>query len=188
MDLREMYRGERRYAFATAIALAIAIFTIGSPVVEAAVSRVRLDGGTANVRIRSSAGDPIQSKPTRGFGILAGTGSTGAVAIRNYAGGGGILGAGDCTASTEPAQGPLANTVSISGADIITGVLVTGTGTVRLTSGVVGQGQIPIANFTVNADEPNEFVGFDNGLTATSEMRFTGIDGTACNFVVFGQG
>jgi hypothetical protein len=98
----------------------------------------------------------------------------------------GLLGAGDCTASREPAQGPLKNSVTLSQGAIVTGLIITGTGTVRVTSEALQN--IPLANFTVNAQNPNEFVGLGNGLTVTSPLTFTGIDGTACNFVVLGQG
>lgn len=179
---------DKRHTFFAAIGIALTVFIVGAPVVEAAISRVKLAGGTANAKIKASNGSAIESESIGPMGLLQAEGSDGAIAVRNYAGGGGILGAGDCTASTEPAQGPLKNTVNISGGDIVTGVIVTGTGTVRVTSAALGNHQLPLANFTVNAENPNEFVGLGTGLTLTSQLRFTGIDGTACNFVVLGQG
>lgn len=175
-----------RNTLLAAIGLAVAAFAIGAPVVEAAIARVKLAGGTATAKIKDANGTAIEAEPVDAMGFMQAEGSGGAVAVRNFAGGGGILGVGDCTASTEPAQGPLPNTVTLPGGDILTGIVITGTGTVRVTS--QGLGPIPLANFTVNAESPNEFIGFGNGVTITSPMTFTGIDGTACNFMLVGQG
>jgi hypothetical protein len=168
--------------------LGVTVFIVAPPVVQAAISRVKLAGGTATAKVKDSNGGEVESEAIGPMGLLQAEGSDGALAVRNYAGGGGLLGAGDCTASTEPAQGPLKNTVNISGGDIVTGIIITGTGTVRVTSAALGNHQLPLANFTVNAENPNEFIGLGTGLTLTSELRFTGVDGTACNFVVLGQG
>ncbi len=188
MNLLEVSGREKRQTFLSAIAIALAIFVVGAPVVEAAVSRVKLAGGTATAKIKDSTGNAIESEAIGNMGLTQAAGSDGAIAVRNFAGGGGLLGAGDCTASTEPAQGPLPNTVTLSGGHVVTGIIITGTGTVRITTQAVGQGQVPLANFTVNAENPNEFVGLGNGLSVTTPLTFTGIDGTACNFVIVGQG
>ena len=186
MDLLEVTGREKRQTFLSAIAIALAVFVIGAPVVEAAISRVKLAGGTATAKIKDSGGGTIESEAIADMGLTGAEATTGAIAVRNFAGGGGLLGAGDCTASTDPAQGPLSNTVDLSGGHVITGIIITGTGTVRITTDALGP--IPLANFTVNAEHPNEFVGLGNGLTVTTPLHFTGIDGTACNFVILGQG
>jgi hypothetical protein len=188
MHLQDVPRRDKRQTFLTAVAVALLAFIIGAPVVEAQVNRVKLAGGTATAKIKDSTGGAIESEPIDVMGLTQAEGSSGAIAVRNFAGGGGLLGAGDCTASTEPAQGPLKNTVTLSGGHIVTGIIITGTGTVRITTQAVGQGQVPLANFTVNAENPNEFVGLGNGLSVTTPLTFTGIDGTACNFVIIGQG
>ncbi|MDQ4125318.1 MAG: hypothetical protein M3134_06945 [Actinomycetota bacterium] len=185
-NLIEVSAREKRQTFLSAIAIALAVFVLGAPVVEAAVSRVKLSGGTATAKVKDSNGSSIESEEIADMGLTDAPGSTGAVAVRNFAGGGGLLGAGDCTASTEPAQGPLPNTVTLGGGNIVTGIIITGTGTVRVTTDALGP--IPLANFAVNAENPNEFVGLGNGLTTTTPLHFTGIDGTACNFVIIGQG
>ncbi len=168
------------------VAIALAAFVVGAPVVEAAVSRVKLAGGTATSKIKDSGGGTIESEAVGPMGFLQAEGSDGAVAVRSFAGGGGLLGAGDCTASTDPAQGPLQNVVTLSNGAVVTAIVITGTGTVRVTTEALGP--IPLANFTVNAENPNEVVGLGNGLTLTSQTQFTGIDGTACNFMILGQG
>jgi hypothetical protein len=188
MYLQETSGREKRQTLLSAIAIAMAVFVIGAPVVEAAISRVKLAGGTATAKVKDSGGGTIESEAIPAMGLTDAPGTTGAVAVRNFAGGGGFLGAGDCTASTDPAQGPLPNTVTLGGGNIVTGIIITGTGTVRITTQAVGQGQVPLANFVVNAQHPNEFVGLGNGLSVTTPLTFTGIDGSACNFVILGQG
>jgi hypothetical protein len=186
MDLLDVSRRDKGQTFLSAIAVALAVFVAGAPVVEAAISRVKLAGGAATSKIKDSSGDPVESEPVADMGLTLAEGSAGAIAVRNFAGGGGLLGMGDCTASTQPAQGPLPNTVTLSGGHIVTAILITGTGTVRMTSDALQQ--IPLANFTVNASNPNEVVDLGNGLSVTTPLTFTGIDGTACNFVLLGQG
>ncbi len=180
-------RAERRQTFVTAVAIALVAFVAGPPMVEAAISRVKLAGGTASAKVRSSDGARIESELVGPMGFLQAEGSDGAVAVRTFAGGGGVLGAGDCTASREPAQGPLKNTVTLSNGSVVTGIIITGTGTVRLTVAALNP-NIPLANFTVNAQNPTEYLGFGNGFTTPSGVTFTGIDGTSCNFIVLGQG
>lgn len=184
----EVSRRDKRQTFFSAIGIALIVFIVGAPVVEAAVSRVKLAGGTATAKIKDSDGTEVESEAIGPMGLLQAEGSDGAIAVRNYAGGGGLLGAGDCTASTEPAQGPLKNVVELSGGDIVTGLIVTGTGTIRVTSLALGNHNLPLSNFTVNTDNPNLAITFGTGLTLTSQLRFTGIDGSACNFIVLGQG
>jgi hypothetical protein len=177
-------RRDRQLFFSTA-ALAVAVFISGAPVVEAAIDKVELAGGQATAKIKSTDGGAIESKPVGRLGIFEGQGSPGALDVRNFPGGVGILGAGDCTASTEPAQGPLPNFVDITAGNVITDVIVTGTGTVRVTAAETGP--VPLANFTVNADAPNAVVPFTSGLKASkTTITFTGVDGTACNFLILG--
>ncbi|MDQ3956457.1 MAG: hypothetical protein M3285_13010 [Actinomycetota bacterium] len=187
--MRDLGMNERRdgQLFCSVVALAVAVFISGAPVVEAAVSKVRLAGGQATAKIKSTDGGVIESKPVGRLGVFEGKGSPGAVDVRDFPGGVGILGAGDCTASTEPAQGPLANVVAISPGNVISDLIVTGTGTIRVTSAAIGGGAIPLANFVVNAESPNAVVPFANGLKASkTTITFTGIDGTACNFLILG--
>ena len=181
MKSHDPFEPDRRYTSSmVAISLILTgVVLLATPVVQAAISAVR---------IRSSQGDPIESSPVRRMGLLDAKGSSGAVSVRTYSGGGGILGAGDCTASTEPAQGPLANVVEIGNGNVVTGLIITGTGTIRVTSQELGSNAVPLANFVVNSSNPNESIDLGNGLTASSQLRFTGIDGTACNFMVIGQG
>lgn len=186
MNLQDATRRERNQTLWAAVALAFVVFFGAAPVVEAAISRVKLAGGTATSKMKDSTGGTIESAPINDMGLTDAPGSDGAIAVRNFAGGSGLLGVGDCTASTEPAQGPLPNTVDLPGGNVVTAIIITGTGTVRITSDALGP--IPLANFTVNAQNPNQSISFPTGFSVTTPLHFTGIDGTACNFMILGQG
>jgi hypothetical protein len=183
MQLFDTTKQDKRKTFLTALAVAAGVFLISAPVVSAATQTVKVKGP---VNVRDTDGSTIESEAIGPMGLFQAAGSDGALAVRDYPGGGGVLGVGDCTASTAPAQGPLPNVVTVGGGHIITALLVTGTGTVRQTSAAVGQGQVPLLNVTVNADEPNAVLSLGSGLTTTQDLTFTGLDGTACNFVVLG--
>ena len=175
-------RNVRKTAW-TVVAVLGAVIVLSAPIVQAATQKVKV---TNPVKIQDSDGTTIESEAIGEMGLLKAPGSDGALAVRTYPGGGGLLGAGDCTASTDPAQGPLSNVVTVPGGSIVTGVLVTGIGTVRITAQAVGNGAVPLANVTVNNQHPNEVLALGSGLSATQPVTFTGIDGTACNFLVFG--
>lgn len=177
MEFGPVSRADKRQVFGLAVILAVGAFILGPPVVEAAVQ---------TVKIKASNGNAIEAKPIPDMGLLDAPGSRGALAVRTFAGGGGLLGAGDCTASTEPAQGPLSNRVTLSGGHVVSSVVVTGTGTVRITTDALGP--VPLLNVVVNAEHPNEELDFGSGLSVTAPLHFTGIDGTACNFMVLGTG
>lgn len=187
MDLYASTRSEKRRTFFAAIAISLMVMLVAAPVVQAAAQAVKVKN-KPQVKIKDSNGDVIESEPIADMGLLAAEGSDGAIAVRNYAGGGGFQGAADCTATQ--ADG-LANSVEVSNA-IVTGLIITGTDAkVTVTSAAIGGGALPLANFRVNANHPNEFVGLGNGLTATAPLTFTctaegGGDGNG-NVVVLGQ-
>lgn len=168
----------------TVVAVLGAVIVLSAPIVQAATQKVNV---VKPVKVTDSDGTTIESEAIGAMGLFQAPGSDGALATRNYPGGGGVLGAGDCTQSTDPQAGPLPNTVTVPGGGaIITGVLVTGTGTVRITAAAIGGGQVPLANLVVNQQNPNEVLALGTGLTTTQPVTFTGIDGTACNFIIFG--
>ena len=181
--LLETTKQDKRKTFMTALAVAAGVFLISAPVVSAATQSVKVKGP---VNVRDTDGSTIESEVIGPMGLFQAPGSDGALATRNYPGGGGALGAGDCTAATTPQAGPLSNVVTVEGGHIVTALLVTGTGTVRTTSAAIGQGQVPLLNVTVTADEPNAVLSLGTGLSTTQPLTFTGVDGTACNFVVLG--
>ncbi len=182
----DVSRRERFNAVFAAIALAMVVVVLAPPVVKAATQKVKV---TNPVKVVALDGTEIESKAIPPMGLLQAEGSDGAVAVRNFAGGGGFLGAADCTDETETSGLP--NEVEVSNR-IVTAIIVTGTdGVVTTTSEAVGGGELPLLNFRVNASNPNLFVGLGNGLTATAPLLFTctgegGGDGEA-NLVVLGQ-
>lgn len=164
-----------------AVALATVVALLAPPIAQAAVQAVRVKGA---VKVKDSFGGNIESEAIADMGLLEAPGSDGALAVRNFAGGGGFLGAGDCSEGTDNATGNfLENEVTVSGS-IVTGIIITGDGTVTVTSAALNN--IPLLNFAVNNNNPNVFVGLGNGLTATAPLSFTG-NGTNCNFVILGQ-
>lgn len=185
MDLYAASGREKRRTFFAAIAISLMAMLVAAPVVEAAVQAVKVKNP---VKVKDSNGDVIESEPIADMGLLAAEGSDGALAVRNYAGGGGFLGAADCTTTTEDG---LPNAVEVSNV-IVTAIILTGTDAkVTVTSAAIGGGQLPLLRFRANANNPNEFVGLGNGLTATAPLTFTcaadaGGDGNG-NIVVLGQ-
>ncbi|MEA2433355.1 MAG: hypothetical protein QOG54_812 [Actinomycetota bacterium] len=181
MDLFEVSRREKRQTFIAVIAFALVAALFIPPAVQAAVTKI-----TGTVKVKDSSGSALESEAIGVQGITQVPGSSGALAVRTYAGGNGVLGLGDCTASTDPAQGPLPNVVTVEGGQIVTAILMTGTGTVTTTSDAVGGGQVPLLNFKTDASTPNLSVALGNGLGTTAPLTFTG-NGGACNFVILGQ-
>ena len=113
MEFGPVSRTDKRQVFGLAVMLAVGAFTLGSPVVQAAVQ---------TVTIRATDGHAIESKNIPPMGLTDAQGAKGALAVRTFEGGGGLLGAGDCTASTQPASGPLSNTVTLGGGHVIRGL------------------------------------------------------------------
>ena len=185
----EVSRRERFSAILGAIALATVVVLLVPPVAEAQKGGVKIKG---KVKVVDSDGDNIESEVISDMGLLSAPGSDGAIAVRNFAGGGGFLGAADCSEGTDPGAGDFQeNFVTVSNV-IVTGIIITGTdSTVTATSAAVGEGLLPLLNFQVNDSNPNEFVGLGNGLTATAPLTFTctatgGGDGNG-KLVVLGQ-
>jgi hypothetical protein len=183
LDLFEVSRRDKRRTFLSAVALAAIVAVLMPPVVQAAVEKVKIQG---TVKTADTDGSAIESEEVPDMGLLLAEGSSGAVAVRNFAGGGGLLGAGDCTASTDPGQGPLANVVEVTDS-VVTAILMTGVGKVRVTSSAIGGGLVPLLVFETSNNEPNMTFGLGNGLTVTTPLTFTGVDGTSCQFVILGQ-
>ena len=188
MDLYETSRRDKAQTFIAAIALALVVAVLAPPVVQAAVTRVR---GTVTAKIKDSGGGTIDAEAIDRLGLFVTDGPDGAIAVRNFAGGGGFIGAADCAA------GGLPDTVTVPSngvGDIVTGIIVTGTdAAIQMSSeatdallGVPADADFPVSTFRVNATHPNEFIGLGNGLTITAPLKVkcTGTDGQV---VVLGQ-
>ena len=180
LDLLDTGKRERRSSFVIALVLAIAVSVMAAPVVEAAVTTIK---GT--VKVKDSTGDGIESEVIGPGGLFQTGGSTGALAVRTFAGGNAFMGAGDCTA-TPTATDPLTNKVEVEGGNIVTGIIMTGEMTVTVTSNAVGAGQLPLLNFKGTNTNPNVFIGLGNGLELDDKLILTCTAGSG-NFVVVGQ-
>ncbi len=171
-----------------------AIALIGAPVVQAAIQSVRVKG---KVKIAGTNGQTISASPIGDMGVLGAPGSDGAVDVRTFGGGGGLLGTGDCTASVNPPAGDRPNSTTVPAAPdtIITGIIVTGTDakvavTAPALNSLIGPGAIN--EFRADANTPNVFVGLGNGLTVSpAPLTFTcfGWAGGAGsgNYTILGQ-
>ena len=185
MDELGVARRDMRQTWVIAIVAIAVLFVAGMPAVQAAVQKVKVQG---KVKVSDSGGGNVDAKTVPPMGLLDAPGSNGAVAVRNFAGGGGLLGTGDCT----PEADPRPNTVSIPANrnTIITAIIVTGTAADVAVAApdldpLIGPG--PVVTFSANATNPNVFVGLGNGLTVfPSRLVFT-CTGGAGNFVVLGQ-
>lgn len=179
MDLFEASSREKRSTFVKVLVACLMAAVLAPPLAHAAVTTVK---GT--VKIKDSGGGAIDAKAVPDMGLFEAEGSTGALAVRTFGGGGGFLGAADCTESLTDG---LPNTVSISNA-IVTGIIITGTNaTYTATSAAIGGGALPLLNFTVSNSDTSEFVGLGNGLSLTDALTFTCTAGNAGNIVVIGQ-
>ena len=179
MEMTGLSRREKSKSLLAAIAVGLMVMLVGAPVVEAATQKVEVKG---KVKIVDSDGSNFESEVIEDMGLLQAEGSSGALAVRNFAGGGGFLGAGDCTATTADGR---PNFVEVSNV-IVTGIIFTGTDAqIGVQSSAVGP--IDLLKWRVNASNPNLFVGLGNGLTATAPLKFTCVDGGTGEFVILGQ-
>jgi hypothetical protein len=182
IDVLEASRRDKRQAFVIALALATLMVILSAPVVEAQVRRIR---GTVNVK--DTNGDAIESEAIGQSGLPAPTGgSSGAIAVRTFAGGNSFLGAADCDPA-DPATGdPFGNVLNVPAGHLVTGVIMTGDTTIRVTSEAIGAGQIGLLTFETNAQNPVETLALDNGLELTDNLILTCTAGDG-QFVAIGQ-
>ena len=177
---------EKRRSFFGAIAVAAAVMLIGAPVVQAAVQTVKVQGA---VKVKDTNGLPIESEKVDPMGVLSAEGSAGAIAVRNFAGGTGFLGTGDCNGND--ADSRESSVVVPAGEDqIITGIIITGAGTTVEVSApelepAIGPGAVN--TFVATPENPNVFVGLGTGLTVSpAQLVFECVAGTG-NFTILGQ-
>jgi hypothetical protein len=179
VDMFEASAREKRSTFVKVVVGCLIAFIIAPPLAQAAVQAVRVRGA---VKVKDTGGGVISASSIGNMGLFEAAGSTGAVDVRNFAGGGGVLGAADCAAAT-----PIESSVSVTNA-IVTGLILTGTdATFTATAQAFGNHALPLLNWTLTADNSGEFVGLGNGLTITTELKITCTAGTNGNLIVVGQ-
>jgi hypothetical protein len=181
VDILESARGERRRFMAAAV-LVLMVGILAPPAVNAAAKAIKVKVVKRPVKVVDTTGDPIESSAIPPMGSTQSPGSAGALAVRTFAGGGALLGAGVC-------GGP-ALTLQPSTTSKVTAIIITGTdGIVDIQApGLPG---VPpgyqFLQFRVTADNPNVFVGLGNGLTVhPAPLQFT-CTGPSARFVVLGQ-
>jgi hypothetical protein len=192
MELKDTTRRDKRQSFLVALALAGAVMLIAAPVVQAAIQRVKVTNtvgvkGTVTSKIKDTGGGRVNSEPVPDMGITSVPGSSGALDVRVYAGGTGVLGVGDC--STDTTTGP-SNVVTVPGNRVVTAFIQTGEGEVDLTSSAVGNGLVKLNRFITSPTvQPNFALSLPNGLGTTAPLVFTGVDDGLpnCQFVVLGE-
>jgi hypothetical protein len=179
VDLFETSAREKRSTFVKVVAGCLLAFIIAPPLAQAAVTTIK-----GSVKIKDSGGGAISASSIGAMGLFEAAGSSGAVDVRNFAGGGGVLGAADCTETT--ADGP-ANFVAVTDS-IVTGIIITGTdATFTATAQAFANHALPLLQFRTTPDHPSEFIGLGNGLTITTELKITCTAGTNGRLIVVGQ-
>lgn len=190
MDIFESARGERRRFMAAAV-LVLMVGILAPPAVQAAAKAITVKRIKQAVKVGDTTGDPIESQAVPPLGTSQAPGSAGALAVRTFAGGGGLIGLGDCNSGT-PIAGSL--TVAANPDRKVTAIIITGDDTLDGAIGVQAPTIVPggyrVVSFKVGAGT-NEFVGLGNGLTVTpSDLVFTCDTEAAGNdtkFVLLGQ-
>jgi hypothetical protein len=182
VDLMEVSRRDKFRALCAALGIALVAVLVAPPVVQAATQAVKVKNA---VKTKATNGNTIASDAIADMGITDVPGTNGAVSVKTFAGGQGVLGLGDCAAD---ATHPLPETVTIPGQHTISALIITGDdGAVTLTSAAIGNNQVPLSIFKVTASNPNETLALGNGLGVTAPLTFSG-SGTDCRFVILGQG
>lgn len=176
---------ERRQSFVVALVLALAVSVLAAPVVEAAVTKIK---GTVTAKVKDTNGDGIESEAINEAGSPAPTGgSSGALAVRTFAGGNQFLGAADC--DPPGTGGPtdiFGDTLTVPGGHHVTAVIVTGTASVEVRADAVGGGAIPLLTLEATAENPTSVLALDNGLELTDNLILQCTSG-AGQFAAIGQ-
>lgn len=174
---------EKRSTFVKIVIGCLIAFIIAPPLAQAAVQAVRVKGA---VKVKDSGGGVISASSIGNMGLFEAAGSSGAIDIRNFAGGGGVLGAADCNTAGDPLGQGIGSSVSITNS-IVTGLIMTGTdATFTATAQAFGNHALPLLKWTLTPSNAGEFVGLGNGLTITTELKIT-CAGTDGNLIVVGQ-
>ncbi len=194
MDIFESAHGERRRFMAAAV-LVLMVGILAPPAVQAAAKAITVKKVKQAVKVVDTSGDEIESEAIPPLGTTQAPGSDGALAVRTYAGGGGLLGLGDCNTANDPS---IAASLTV-GANVdrkVTAIIITpdtvDTAAIAVTAPAVTGLYPPLVFHTdpaVSLDA--QFIGLGNGLTVTpSDLVFTCATTGAGNdtkFVVLGQ-
>jgi len=178
VDLFGISPREKRSTFVRVLVAVMLAALLAPPIAHAAVQAVKVRGA---VKVKDTGGGRIDAAAVGPMGLFEAPGSSGALAVRNYAGGGGFLGAVDCdSATTIPAGTATVNN------SIVTAIIVTGTDA-EFTVTAAALGGAEVLKFTMNAQNTTSGFASPSGLTLTAALTFTCSAGTDGNLVVLGQ-
>lgn len=190
MDGHDSARADRRRFF-SAVVLVLMVGILAPPVVEAAAKAITVKRVKQPVKITDTTGGAIDAEVVPPLGTSLAPGSSGAIAVRTFAGGGGLWGLGDCNTGT-PVPGSF--TVPAGSTNRVTAIIITGDDASDAAIGVQAPTVVPGGYRVVSFNAPagtNDFVGLGNGLTVSpSELVFscdTPGAGVDAKFVVLGQ-
>lgn len=184
MDLNVSSKGDKRTTLFTALAIVAGLVLLSAPVVSAATQTVKVKGP---VNIRDTDGTALESGAVSG-GAGQGTASEGALAVRNFAGGGGLITNGDCDGDASDGRASQ-KTVAANANTIITAIILTGPDA-HLSilapglEGVTGAG--PVATLQTTASNPTVTAAFSTGLRLTPAPLVFNCTGEG-DFVLLGQ-
>lgn len=187
MEITKVSRREKIQTLIVALVLAVVVFTFAAPAVQAVIQKVKLAGGFTSAKIQDSAGNDVMAEDIGQMGLNLAPGAVGTLGVRTFAGGGGVLGFGDC--DDIDAEGVTRVSEIASGPDVrITGLYLTGTdATVSMTMpDIFGPNQL--LRFRATADNPVVTVTSAFGLSVTPARIVFTCTGTEGEFVVVGQG
>lgn len=188
MEGFESAKADRR-RFLSAMVLVLMVGVLAPPVVDAAAKAITVKKVKQPVKLADTKGGEIESTAIPPLGTSQSPGSSGALAVRTFAGGGGLIGAGNC------GPGPTSVTVGANTDRKLTALIVTGSNAqINVEVG-------PPLNFasitTFRTDPTNEFafIGLGNGLTVSPAPLIFSCDspfegGTSSpdtQFVILGQ-
>jgi hypothetical protein len=182
MEGSDTARADRRRFFAAA-ALILMVGLLAPPVVQAAARAVNVKAVKKPVKISDTRGGDIDSDAIPPLGTSQAPGSSGAIAVRTFAGGGGLLGAGNC------GPGPSSVTIGANPQRKVTALIVTGSDA-AINVAVGAPLNIPsIATFRTSPTNENVFIGLGNGLSVTPAPLTFACAGASADtqFVLLGQ-
>lgn len=188
MEGFESAKADRR-RFLSAVVLVLLVGVLAPPVVNAAAKAISVKKVKQPVKVVDTKGGEIESTAIPPLGTSQGEGSSGALAVRTFAGGGGLIGAGNC------GPGPNTLTVTANPDRKLTALIVTGSNA-QINVAVGAPLNIPsITTLRTDATNENVFIGLGNGLTVTpAPLTFScdspfepGSSSGDTQFVVLGQ-
>lgn len=184
MELLDTSNRDKRKTILTAVGVALGVFLLSAPVVSAATQTVKVKGPVA---IKDTTGDEIDSATVPG-GAAQGQASSGALAVRNFAGGGGLITNGDCDGDNSDGRASQ-KTVQANANTIITAIILTGpdANLSILAPGLeAATGAGPIVTMQTTAQQPTVTASFATGLKLTPAPLVFSCTGNG-DFVLLGQ-